>query len=430
MATAISRILAVSGDEGNAAIATPAIPESLRYVARQPILDAQGRVHGYELLFRRAADSVAFDGDGNAATRTVLDNTIVFGIERLTGGLPMFVNCTREAIVDRLVQVLPPEQTVLELLESLKPDAELVRVCRDLKAKGYRIALDDFQWQESWRPLFEIADYIKVELPSTTARQRAKLRERVGSRPTRLVLERVETQEEFSQARREGFTLFQGFYFCRPETMENREFPANRLVHLEILRAVLKNPLDVPRISELVKRQPSLAYRLLRIANSPIYATRQTVTSIQGALVMIGDEMFRRVAMLATTAELRGNRPSELLRMAFLRGRFCELAARQTGQDATEQYLLGMFSLLPAMMSVPMESVANALPLRAEVHSALLGERNAERTMLGWLECNELGQWECCDRMAEEAGLNQACLSSIYAEALVWAESNMRLATE
>lgn len=430
MATAFSRDLSAAPDEGPTAIATPAVPEGLRYVARQPILDAQGRVHGYELLFRRGAASVAFDGDGDAATRTVLDNTVIFGIDRLTGGLPMFVNCTQEAIRGGWVKVLPPEQTVLELLETLEPDAALVESCLELKARGYRIALDDFRWKPSWKPLFEIADYIKVELPSTTPRQRAQLRERVGSRPTRLILERVETQQELVQARREGFTLFQGYYFCRPETMENRDFPANRLVHLEILRAVLKNPLDVPTISELVKREPSLAYRLMRIANSPIYATRQRVTSIQGALVMIGDEMFRRVAMLATAAEMRGNRPSELLRMAFLRGRFCELAAKLTGQDGTEQYLLGMFSLLPAMMNVPMESVAGALPLRPAVHRALLGECNAERRMLGWLECHELGEWQRSDRLAEAAGLHLECLPTIYGEALVWAESNMKLTVE
>ncbi len=428
MATANPRILPGFLSEGEDAMAMPAVPDDLRYVARQPILDTHGNVHGYELLFRRGADSTAFDGDGNAATRTVLDNSIVFGLERLTGGLPMFVNCTREALVEGLVRVLPAEHTVLELLETLEPDAALLRACHELKASGYRIALDDFRWQPSWQPFFEIADYIKLELPSTTRRERAELKERIGSGTAKLILERVETQQDLAQARREGFKLFQGFYFCRPQMMENRELPANRLVHLEILQAVLKDPLDVRRISDLVKREPSLAYRLLRIANSPIYATRQAVSSIQAALVMIGDEMFRRVAMLATAAELRGNRPTELLRMAFLRGRFCELAAALTAQNATEQYLLGMFSLLPAMMSVPMESVVKALALRQELHLALLGQQNEERTILNWIECFEAGQWECCDRIATNAGILESSLARLYAEAVLWAEANMKVA--
>jgi len=405
-----------------------AAPGELRYVARQPILDARGNVHGYELLFRSGPASIAFDGDGNSATRTVLDTTVIFGVERLTGGLPIFVNCTREALLEGFVKVLPPQHTVLELLETLEPDATLLQACKELKANGYRIALDDFQWHPGWEPFLNIADYVKVELSSTTPQQRASLKARIASRPIRLILERVETAEQLKQACREGFTLFQGFYFCRPQMIENREVPANRLVHLQILQAVLQHPLHVKEISDLVKREPSLTYRLLRIANSPIYATRQVVSSIQSALVMIGDEMFRRVVMLAAAADLRGNRPSELLRMAFLRGRFCELAAIDTGRDPTEQYLLGILSLLPAMLSIPMECITKSLPLRSEVHSALLGESNAERTILGWLECYELGQWDCCDRIAQASGLDGACFPKFYAEAVLWAETNVNLA--
>jgi c-di-GMP phosphodiesterase len=419
----------VPSDSGNgAACDVPSVPDGLRYVARQPILDARGNVHAYELLFRTSATSVAFDGEGDMATRTVLDNTVIFGIERLADGQSIFVNCTREALLKGYVKVLPPQKTVLELLETLEPDAALVKACRELKACGYRLALDDFQWHPAWEPLLDLADYVKVEQNATTPQQRADLRSRIGSRPTRLILERVETHEQLELARREGFTLFQGYYFCRPQMMENRQLPANRVVHMQKLHAVLQQPLDVKKLSELVKREPALTYRLLRIANSPIYATRRVVNSIQGALVMIGDEMFRRVALLATTAELKGNRPPELLRMAFVRSRFCELAAGMAGQDATEQYLLGMFSLLPAMMRMPMESVAKALPLRREVYQALLGERKAERTLLSWLESYESGEWANCERIALEAGLNEASLPRIYAEALLWAESNMKLA--
>jgi len=407
-----------------------AAPGELRYVARQPILDARGNVFGYELLFRGGPTSTQFDGEGDAATRTVLDNTITFGLERLTGGLPIFINCTREALLGGFVKVLPPQHTVLELLESLKPDAALLKACRELKACGYRIALDDFEWHPDWEPFLDIADYVKVEFNSTTLRARTSLIARIGARPIRLILERLETSEQVEQARREGFTLFQGFYFCRPQMMQNREIPANRLIHLQVLQAVLQHPLDVKRISDLVKREPSLTYRLLRIANSPIYATRQAVSSIQSALVMIGDEMFRRIAMLAATADFRGSRPSELLRMAFLRGRFCELAAAVTDRDPTEQYLLGILSLLPAMLSVPMESIAKALPLRSQVHAALLGEPNAERAILGWLEHYELGQWGDCDQIARSASLRDAKFPGFYAEAVLWAEINVSLAAE
>jgi len=202
--------------------AAKAALDGLRYVARQPILDARGHVHGYELLFRSGPASLAFSEDGDSATRTILDSSVVFGLERLTGGLPMFVNCTRESLMGGLVKVLPPQHTVLELLETLEPDPALVKTCKELKRQGYRLALDDFEWKPSWQPLVELADYIKVDLSLTTVPQRAELRRKLGRRPPKLVMERVETPQDWELARMEGFTLFQGYYFCRPVVIENR----------------------------------------------------------------------------------------------------------------------------------------------------------------------------------------------------------------
>jgi EAL and modified HD-GYP domain-containing signal transduction protein len=325
------------------------------------------------------------------------------------------------------VRVLPPSHTVLELLETLEPDEALLQACRELKAQGFRIALDDFAWSPAWQPLVEIADYVKVDFALTTARTRAQLKERLGDRPIRLILERVETQKDLAQGQREGFSLFQGFYFCRPQILENSAIPANRLVHLQIMQAAMKNPLPLKQLSSLVKREPSLTYRLLRMVNSPIYATHQVITSIEAALVMIGDEMFRRVVLLATASELNGGQPSELLRMAFLRGRFCELAAPMRGHDPTEQYLLGLLSLLPAMLNVPMEAIATALPLRRSVRQALLGESNEERMVLEWLEHYEMGQWQGCETVAQEGGLREAELASVHFQAVEWANANMHL---
>lgn len=419
----------------SAETASPAhASDGLRYVARQPITDARGKVHGYELLFRSDPAATGFDGDGNVATRTVLDNTVIFGLEKLTGGLPAFVNCTQESLLEKLVMVLPPTHTVLELLETLEPTAELLAACKELKDHGFRLALDDFTWKPEWKAFVALADYVKVDVSKTSHAERSDLLRNLRgiSRSTgvQLVAERVETEADLKLAREEGFTLFQGYYFCKPVLMKNRDIPTNRLVHLEILLALRAELLDISKISNLVKREASLTYRLLRMVNSPAYGLGHVVRSIQGAVVLVGDEMFRRVAMLAIWNELRGNHPSELLQMAFLRGRFCELAAAITGQDPTEQYLLGILSLLPPMLNVPMESIVKAMPLRKEVREALLGRNNSVRTVLEWLTCYELGQWECCDQVARTAGLCDESLPQIYAKALLWAETNMSLAQD
>ena len=394
-----------------------------RYVARQPILDLRGRVHGYELLFRDGPQQLQFSGDGDHATRTILDNMVIFSLEKLTGGLPAFVNCTLEALTDRLVEVLSPSMFVLEILENIEPTPELVRACCRLKTAGFRLALDDFRWRPECEHLIEIADYIKVDFTLSDKAERGAIIERLNGRAVALVAEKIETQEQFHDARDEGFTLIQGYYFCRPQLIENRNVPANRLTQIEILRLLHEDNLNFEKLCGLVKRDASLTYRLLRMLNSPVCAVRQEVSSIKSALIAVGEEGFRRIAMLAIASELNAGQPSELLRLAFVRGRFCELAAEHCGLDSKEQYLVGMLSLLPAMLRVPMQQLTPTLPLREDICIALMGAAVPERMLLEWLICHEHGQWEECDKVAVEQGLNQLKLLHCYAEAVVWAEA-------
>jgi EAL and modified HD-GYP domain-containing signal transduction protein len=399
-----------------------------RYVARQPILDLRGRVHGYELLFRDGPQQQQFRADGNLATRTILDDTVIFGLQRLTGGLPAFVNCTCEALTEKLVDVLSPSMFVLEILENIKPTPEVIQACHRLKTAGFRIALDDFRWRRGCEPLVEIADYIKVDFTLSDKKERHGIRERINGRAVALVAEKIETLEQFREARSEGFTLIQGYYFCRPEMIENRKVPPNKLTQIEILRLLHEENLNFERLCQLVKRDASLTYRLLRLLNSPACAVRQEVRSIKAALIAIGEEGFRRIAVLAIASELSAGQPGELLRLAFVRGRFCELAAEHCGLDPREQYLLGLLSLLPAMLRVPMQQLAPALPLREEIRIALMGAAVYERMLLEWLICHEHGQWAECDKIVDEQGLDQVKLLNCYAESVIWAEAALNAA--
>jgi EAL and modified HD-GYP domain-containing signal transduction protein len=394
----------------------------VRYVARQPILDLRGKVHGYELLFRDGPEAV-FRGDGDLATRTMLDSTVLFGLGRLTAGLPAFVNCTEESLTRDLVHVMPSGMTVLEILEDIEPSRPVIEACRHLKASGFRLALDDFLWRPGIEPLVEIADYIKIDFSITEREERRRLLKRLSRVTVALVAEKVETEEQVREARDEGFMLLQGFYFCRPVLMENRKVPANRLSHVEILRLMQNESLDLHELTRLVERDTSLTYRLLRLMNSPACAMQQEVRSVQAALIAVGEGTFRRMATLAITSELNAGQPAELLRMACVRARFCELGALFAGLDHTEQYLLGLLSLLPAMLRMPMQELAPSLPLRNEIRRALLGEKIPERCLLCWLEAHERGNWDMCDLIADRRDLTQEDLFRCYEEALEWAET-------
>jgi EAL and modified HD-GYP domain-containing signal transduction protein len=168
-----------------------------------------------------------------------------------------------------------------------------------------------------------------------------------------------------------------------------------------------------------------MAFQLLRLVNSPLYAMRQVVKSIEGALLAVGDDAFRRIATMAIAREFNGDQPAELLSMAVMRARFCEVAGVQLGLDVFGQYLLGLLSLLPAMLGQSMSEVVPSLPLNPEIRDALLETANRERVLLGWLEHYECGDWEGCDAAAEADGLNQDELAKIYRYAIAWTEAGL-----
>jgi len=391
----------------------------MRYIARQPILDENHRVHGYELRFPVNPES-AQAGSGGQDARTILDDTVIFGIERFTNGLPAFVNCTAETLTEHSVSVLPPAMTVLEIPEALTASPTVFAECRKLKEAGFRLALLDFNWYLPTHPMLDLVDYIKFDLDRLDLTGCRRLRKQLHGTPTVMMASKVETQPDHKQACAEGFALFQGYYFCHPELIRNAKVPSNRLFHLDIMRQLQNDPLDLHKISPLVMRDAALTYRLLRLVNSPIYAIRQEVRSIESAIMVVGETVFRRIATLAILSEFNAEQPPEILHMALVRARFCELAAKLCGLDPDEQYLLGMFSLLPAMMLYPMEQLAPELPLRDEIRQALLGTNNRERCLLAWIQSYEQNDQTAWNAVAEANGLNQQKLVQFYIDAVVW----------
>jgi EAL and modified HD-GYP domain-containing signal transduction protein len=391
-----------------------------RYVARQPILDLQGRVHGYDLLFRNAPE-VVLRRDAELAVQTMLDNQVIFGLERLTNGLPAFIACTADALTEDSVLVLSPRMTVLGVSASLEPVPRLVEACRALKTRGFQLSLDEFACNDKPHPLLELADYIRMDFARLHEAERQLINKSASSAAV-MVAQKVATYEDHRKACSLGFTLFQGDYFCHPVLLKKHKVPTNSQLHFEMVRELYHDPINIRNVSKLVRRDASLTYRLLRLVNSPIYSIYQEVRSIETAITILGEATFRRVVSLAVLSELNGDQPSALLHIALVRARFCELGARQFDQDSGEQYLLGMMSLLPAMLRVPMEEIVPILPLRGQICEALAGTMNDERKLLAWLEFHEQGDWEACDRLVATYRLDSKQLIQCYIEAASWAE--------
>lgn len=414
MATGIQHVIDIKTGQTEAA-------GEMRYVARQPILDLKGRVHAYDLLFRNAPETI-FRRDAEAAVETMIDNEVIFGLERLTNGLPAFISCTAEALTENLVLVLAPETTVLCVSAKVEPSTKLIDICRALKLRGFRLALDDFDSSRSSHPLLELAEYVRADFKRLNTGERQQLQQR-APKGLMIVAQKVETPEDYQQACANGFTLFQGSYLCQPVILKKRKVPANRLFHFEIVRELYRDPIDVRKVSQLVRRDASLTYRLLRLVNSPMYVLYQEVRSIETAIMILGESTFRRIMSVAVVSEMNADQPAEVLQIALVRARFCELAAAYSNQDASEQYLLGMMSLLPVMLGVPIEEIVPSLPLRGPICDALTGTMNAERGLLSWIESHERGDWASCDRIVALHRLSSKKLLQSYEDAVLWAAS-------
>jgi EAL and modified HD-GYP domain-containing signal transduction protein len=392
-------------------------------VARRPILDLQSRVHAFKLLFRGGSEPDQLGSAAMLETAAILKLEKPTEFKKLTGKLMAFVSCPWQALNEQLAQSLPPTLTVLEIAPIPDPSPEAIAVCDSLKALGFHFALDDCFSQPVAEPLWRLADYVKVDIGRSGLEERKALFERLRGSPVALLAKNVETQKEYLQAREEGFTLFEGYFFCQPMAKKNRRPPANQLLRIQILQALQHHPLELQKLSQLVKRDGPLAFQLLRLVNSPLYAVRQVVESIEGALLAVGDDAFRRIATMAIAREFNGDQPAELLCMAMMRARFCEVCSASRGLDAFGQYLVGLLSLLPAMQGQSMSDLAPSLPLSPEIREALLGTRNKERALLGWLEHFERGDWAGCHVAAETDSLNQNELAKVYREAIAWTET-------
>ncbi len=409
-------------DEGSLLTARVADSQAqpTRFVARQPILDAQRNVFGYELLFRSGWRNF-FSGEVDDATLQTLDNCLVMGVESLTEQRKAFVNCTREALVNKLVTLLPPATTVLEILETVEPDAELLQACRDLRKQGYLLALDDFLPRPELEPFLEVASFVKVDFRQSNPETRQKIREMVRGSGATLIAEKVMTQEEFDVARNEGHTLFQGYFFCRPKIITDREIPPNWANYLGLLAELTRTPLNIPKVTRIVESEISICYRLLRLANSAILSLRSNVTSVQSALMMIGEDRFRTLVTLAVSGALGRDRPSALISLSLERARFCEMVAPFLGESPTEQYMLGLLSLLDAILQSPMETLVKSLPLREDAKAALLGANNQVAMPINLVRSLEVGDWSPCAKAAHTLRVTEDQLATMYVESLKWA---------
>lgn len=357
-----------------------------------------------------------------ATARVMTDAVLAFGLDALTGGRPAFLNMTRELLLEGVPNALPATKVVLELLEDIAADAEVLGAIKGLRQAGYAIALDDFVLTEQTAALVPLADYIKIDITTGVDVEPIKaIAARDRSTPAFLA-EKVETVADYDLAAAQGFTYFQGYFFGRPLTQGTRSVPASRVSLLRLMCALQDPDLSVQSLDALVKHDPVLCYRILRTVNSAAFGQAKPIESIRQALIMLGIDVVRRWASIWVLAGIGAGANAELIVMSTVRARCCELLAATRGRvRATDGFLLGMCSLLDAILGQPIEVVIADLPLPAQIGAALRGEDTDARRLLDCVVACERGDWNQCHRMATRAEIDPRVLPFAHGEAMRWA---------
>jgi c-di-GMP-related signal transduction protein len=397
------------------------------YVARQPIFDTRKKISGYELLFRDQTAKYDPTIDGDVATSTVLSNSYFsIGMDSLVGDRKSYINFTQSLLLQKFPLLLPKESTVIEILENVQPTPELVGACNEMAQKGYTFALDDFIYSPELKPLIELAQIIKFDFRLSSLENIQDYLKKIQRHDNLILLaEKIETYEEFQQASEMGFNLFQGFFFCKPELITGKEIPGSQLALLQIMAEVNRPEFDIQKIEPLIAPDVSLAYKLLRYINSAFFAKAQRISSIQQALVYMGEAEIRRFVSLVAMSNLAKGKPGELIRAACIRGKFCELLGAVIVQPVkpSELFTLGMFSLIDAILDQPMQKIMKELPLADDIKTALI-ERKGR--LIGYLllaETYEKGQWDQMAKISQVMKIPEEKLPQLYMQACRWSNT-------
>ena len=348
------------------------------FFARQPILDVNNNTYGYELLYRNQPGVNQYTGDnGDVSTADVINNA--FFVDNLTSvldGKKAFVNFTGNLIERGVPKMISSDILVVELLESVVASPEIIKRCLELKKLGYMLALDDYEYNDSTRALFELADIVKLDFRSSR-----EAIERTASKCIELnktmLAEKVETQLEVEYAKRLGCSYMQGYFFAKPLLMTHKANTPMAKTFLHILGLVYSPDPDYEEIAAVISTDVVLTIRLLRLINLMYGNSGNKISTIHQALVMLGFEKLKEWIYLVGLQRLQKDTPDELIRLALFRAKFCESVSKVVPGayiHRKEMYLMGLMSIVAGTTDEKsINNVMKELPVTDEIKNGLIG---------------------------------------------------------
>lgn len=400
------------------------------FLARQPIFDASGALHGYELLHRRdetgGADLAA--GDDQMSSEVIVNAFLSIGIGRIIGDSMAHVNFSRKLLLDGMHRMLSPEQVVVELLPQVEPDADVVAACVEVTQHGFTLVLDDFHFRPEMEPLLGIASIVKVDVLDRSREELAAVVEQLRAWPVRLLAMRVETTAVRDMCLDLGFNLFQGYFFSRPELVAHRELADSPVMMMRLLAMLRDENSSELEVEKAFRGNTALTVKLLRAVNSAAMGGRG-IESIKQATRLLGRAELNRwlSLMLVTASKSKNAIDDELMHMVMRRARMCETVAIASGDRRADAFfIVGLFSMLDAVLRAPMADLLRQVDLSREVNEALLERSGPYAPVLNLVEAFERGDWDTVGSIATTLGIDSSVVTESYADAIGWATARLK----
>ncbi|MFC4655421.1 MULTISPECIES: EAL and HDOD domain-containing protein [Rheinheimera] len=396
------------------------------YVARQPIFNLQKEVMGYELLFRDGVDNSFPNINADEATsKLITQHHLMLGVEKITSGKQAFINFSADTLIHHFPTSIDPNAIVIEILETVTISDELLLACKELHKMGYRLALDDHDFDPKWDVFLPYIHILKIDVRQFNVLEISRYLRRVSPYPVTLLAEKVETAEEYAQLQTLGFTLYQGYFFARPEMIKHKQLGSNKLNLLTLIGESSKVQLDFDKLAGIMQRDLDMSYKLLRFINSANFGRKQSIGSLKHAMVYMGEAELKKFISLLALANLAEGQSDELLVMSLIRARFCDQLASIRGDhdNPPAAFLTGLFSLVDALLEQPLPELLSQLPLLDEIKSALLEGKGMLARYLALEATFEQGQWKQQIELSASLVAADVDLNRIYLDAVEWGQS-------
>ncbi len=401
------------------------------FIGRQPILDRGHALFAYELLFRsgRQRNSAQVLDDLQASASVISHAFADLGVEAALGPYRGFINCDATLLLSDLLEALPSDKIVLEVLETVEVTPEIVERCKALKALGYTLALDDFvNFEDRFRPLLDLVEIVKVDLMPLDAAGLATVTRKLKKWPLKLLAEKVDSRVLADACHALGYSYFQGYYFAKPTIIAGKKLGHSQLALMRLLGLVLEDA-ETPQLEGVFKSEPGLTINLMRLTNSAASGVRVKVTSIRHAITVLGRRQLQRWLQLLLYTNPAGTQAvSPLLQLAASRGRLMELLAGRLhpghGDLEDKSFMTGIMSLMPTLMSVSLEEILRGIEIPGSVRQALETHDGELGAMLQLTEALEAGDGPACSEITSQLpGLDAESINACLAQALAWANN-------